>query len=260
MVISLAVTGTAVGGVLAYSNYNPVFKNQVNERIPGFASLSDKTADIWVDITGYFNPKPQGGKKKDAFMIEHNQAKVKARLDELKKNAPVKNAPAAPPTPDSAATSVDKKKAKEKDTGEGTELKPNSEKTQEIKSEAKLEQKPGKKSEREPGKKSEPTKEKTPKGSEAKKKDTKEVVKEKPTKPSEVPVDPKEKDRGEKAAPEESSVAEALPPSPPPPESAASKPTPSAAEPKVSQTAIQSASEWDAPIVRAVYWLKRTHN
>lgn len=80
----LTVTGLAAGGALAYANYNPVFKNQVNERIPGFALWTDKAADVWVEVTDYFSSKPSPKpKSKDDFVYEYNQAKV--RQSELKK-------------------------------------------------------------------------------------------------------------------------------------------------------------------------------
>lgn len=115
LVLSLAVTGAAAGGVLAYSNYDPVFKNQMNEKVPGFRAWSDKAADIWVDMTDYFNPKPKRDTKKDAFVIEHNQAKIKARLEELKKNEPV--------TPSSTKSEEKLTVEKEKGGGESANLK-----------------------------------------------------------------------------------------------------------------------------------------
>ena len=38
-----------MGGALAYANYDPVFKNQVDEYIPGFARLADTAADLFVE-------------------------------------------------------------------------------------------------------------------------------------------------------------------------------------------------------------------
>lgn len=83
-----AVTGLAAGGVFAYSNYDPVFKNQVDEKIPGFAAWTDKTADMWVNMrvnmTDYFSPKPGDRQKNESDLVfERNQAKI--RQSELKK-------------------------------------------------------------------------------------------------------------------------------------------------------------------------------
>lgn len=204
LIIGLAVTGAAAGGVLAYSNYNPVFKNQVDDRLPGFGMMSDKAADMWVDVTDYFNPKPPSGEKKDAFVIEHNQAKIKARLEELKKSKPVTppsaegtETPAADASKVEAGTTTEVKpkseKEKKKDANESTEVKPKSEKTSEKpksekKYDAKSEQKP-KKKERKEEAKEKPKKEKQKKTS------------------SEVPAAPKDK----KAAPETSTAPQAAP-------------------------------------------------
>lgn len=104
-----------------YGNYNPVFKNQVNEKIPWFASWADKTADAWVDVTDYFNPKPGEYKKREEdekFAYEFNKAK--APLEELKKSpsTPKTNAKAGASVPDlkEEGAKGDQKK-KKKDVG-----------------------------------------------------------------------------------------------------------------------------------------------
>ena len=38
-----------MGGALVYANYDPVFKNQVDEYIPGFGRLADTAADLFVE-------------------------------------------------------------------------------------------------------------------------------------------------------------------------------------------------------------------
>ena len=49
-----------MGGVLAYANYDPVFKNQVDEYIPGFARLADTAADLFIDRVKPVHPSPSG--------------------------------------------------------------------------------------------------------------------------------------------------------------------------------------------------------
>lgn len=44
-----AGVGTAV--TVAYANYDPIFKNRVNEYIPVFGQLSDSVADKWVSLS-----------------------------------------------------------------------------------------------------------------------------------------------------------------------------------------------------------------
>ena len=93
VVLGVATTGLAVGGILAYANYNPVFRNQVNERVPGFSSWADKTADLWVEVTDYLTPKFGGSKKKEgggSLVIEHNLPKIKQRQGEIRDNTDAK--------------------------------------------------------------------------------------------------------------------------------------------------------------------------
>lgn len=127
----MAISGTAAGGVLAYGNYNPVFRNRVDQIVPGFGALSDKAADVWVNVTDYFNPKPVGTKKKDELVIEHNEAKVKARLDELKKPktspSPLQKEPEGADSDvksDSSLADQKKEKKSGKGAGESTKVKP----------------------------------------------------------------------------------------------------------------------------------------
>ena len=89
LLIGLTTTGVAAGGLLAYGNYDPSFKNQVNEVIPGFALWTDKAADAWVSVIDYFRPSPGIPKKSEGkvdLVFERNQAK--ARQSELKKKEP----------------------------------------------------------------------------------------------------------------------------------------------------------------------------
>lgn len=46
---TITASGLAVGGALVYANYDPVFKNRVNEYVPGFAQLADTAADLIVN-------------------------------------------------------------------------------------------------------------------------------------------------------------------------------------------------------------------
>lgn len=130
VIIGVGVAGVvAGGGTLVYGNYNPVFRNQVNEKIPGFASWTDKVAGAWVSVTDYFNPKPGDPKKSEregTLVYEHNKAKTRARLDELKKSQPT------PASPQKTETRPDKvgegpKAKQEKKTESVPEDKPKSE-------------------------------------------------------------------------------------------------------------------------------------
>ena len=56
-VYGLTTTSLALGGTLAYANYDPIFKESVNSYVPGFSALTDFAADKWVDFIDYVNPK-----------------------------------------------------------------------------------------------------------------------------------------------------------------------------------------------------------
>lgn len=89
----------------------------MDERLPGFASWTDKAADIWVDITDYFHPNPQEGQGT-------NEAVVKARLDELKKNKPISSPPKNPEDAKSGSLADEKEGEKgEKAPGKSTKIK-----------------------------------------------------------------------------------------------------------------------------------------
>lgn len=44
-----------LGGALAYASYDPIFKKQADDIIPGFAQLVDTAADLFVDRIGSTN-------------------------------------------------------------------------------------------------------------------------------------------------------------------------------------------------------------
>lgn len=107
--------GAAAGGMLVYANYDPVFRNKVDEKIPGFASCSDKASDVWVDMTDYFNPKPGDHKKKEEgkFVYEHSKAKIPQ--EELKKGLKKgQPAPASPSKPEPSSKPLTGEKVVEK--------------------------------------------------------------------------------------------------------------------------------------------------
>ena len=56
---TLTTTGLALGGAIAYANYDPMFKKQADDIIPGFARLADTVADLFVDRVG--STRPQQG-------------------------------------------------------------------------------------------------------------------------------------------------------------------------------------------------------
>ena len=56
-VYGLTTTSLALGGTLAYANYDPMFKESVDSYVPGFSALTDFAADKWVDLIDYVNPK-----------------------------------------------------------------------------------------------------------------------------------------------------------------------------------------------------------
>lgn len=135
--VGIGVTGVAAGTLLVYSNYNPVFKNQVNEKIPGFGSVSDKAAGLWVNTTDYFNSKLPG-KSEDKLVFEHNQAKTKPRSDEPKKTQPTqshsppttpqKPQSQSPPTPPSTPQKPSSNDSMKKDEKKATKVEPKGEK------------------------------------------------------------------------------------------------------------------------------------
>ena len=60
-VYTLTTSGLVVGGALAYANYDPVFKLQADDILPGFARWADTAADLFVDRTGNLkSPAPVG--------------------------------------------------------------------------------------------------------------------------------------------------------------------------------------------------------
>ena len=75
----LTTTGLALGGTLAYANYDPGFKDKVNSYVPGFASLADFSADKWVALMDSVNPKqsPNVGLKGEKDKVKMGPIKVK---------------------------------------------------------------------------------------------------------------------------------------------------------------------------------------
>ena len=60
-VYTLTTSGLVVGGALAYASYDPVFKNKVDEMVPGFAQWADTVADLFVDrARSTWPPAPAG--------------------------------------------------------------------------------------------------------------------------------------------------------------------------------------------------------
>ena len=47
---TITASGLIVGGVLTYANHDPVFKNKVEEYVPGFAQVADRAADMYVGL------------------------------------------------------------------------------------------------------------------------------------------------------------------------------------------------------------------
>ncbi|CAI8036592.1 hypothetical protein GBAR_LOCUS20494 [Geodia barretti] len=65
-VYTLTTSGLVAGGALAYANYDPVFKNQVDEFVPGFSRWADTTADLLVERTGYPRPVPSSSRREES--------------------------------------------------------------------------------------------------------------------------------------------------------------------------------------------------
>ena len=61
---TLTTVGLALGGALVYANYDPVFKNQANKIVPGFAQLVDTVADLFVDRVS--SGRSRGGTASDS--------------------------------------------------------------------------------------------------------------------------------------------------------------------------------------------------
>ena len=81
-----------MGGALAYANYDPVFKNQVDEYIPGFAKLADTAADLFVERVKPVRPPSgvtgdRGGRPVDA-RVGYNKGNVQSVGREKGKVAP----------------------------------------------------------------------------------------------------------------------------------------------------------------------------
>ena len=55
LILGLTASGVAVSGGLVYANYDPIFREKVNDYIPGFAGAADYVADKWIDFVDYFN-------------------------------------------------------------------------------------------------------------------------------------------------------------------------------------------------------------
>ena len=60
-VYTLTASGLVAGGALAYAVYDPVFKKQVDELVPGFARWADTTADLFGDRSGSIRPSRHDG-------------------------------------------------------------------------------------------------------------------------------------------------------------------------------------------------------
>lgn len=75
-VYGLTTTGLALGGTLAYANYDPRFKENANSYVPGFSALADFAADKWVDFTDYINPKQSPN-----IGLKGERPKAKAEID-----------------------------------------------------------------------------------------------------------------------------------------------------------------------------------
>ena len=58
-VLGAVAVGAGVGsGVLVYANYDAVFKNKVDDKVPRFSEVVDKAADLWVNASDNFSTRP----------------------------------------------------------------------------------------------------------------------------------------------------------------------------------------------------------
>lgn len=86
IVYGLTTTGLALGATLAYANYDPGFKEDVNKYVPGFAALADFAADRWVDLVDFVNPKQNAsvGLKTEKERVKMFES-IKPKEDPVKK-------------------------------------------------------------------------------------------------------------------------------------------------------------------------------
>ena len=79
-----------MGATLTYANYDPAFKNKTDTYVPGFAALADFTADKWVALTDFINPKTNVGLKgeKERVRIGPVFGSVKPKEEQKMKDLP----------------------------------------------------------------------------------------------------------------------------------------------------------------------------
>ena len=98
----------AASGVLAYANYDPVFRNKVDDIVPGFSQLSNKVADLWVDVfsTNLWVKKSDNGEAKMTTIIKSRSLEKTRDSEKTSPRSSVQPSTATSPTEVTTTTSA----------------------------------------------------------------------------------------------------------------------------------------------------------
>ena len=98
---TVAGAGLVLGGSIVYANYDPVFKNRLDQYIPGFGSLADSAADMYVGVVDSVGLGRKRGDheegKKVGLGLEKKDVHLGTVFGEGRKGKTKDKVPASPP-------------------------------------------------------------------------------------------------------------------------------------------------------------------
>lgn len=97
---AVAGSGLVLGGTIVYANYDPVFKNRLDQYVPGFASLSDSAADTYValvDSVGLGRKRGDHEREKVGLGLEKKDVHLGSVTGERRKGKVKEKVPTSPP-------------------------------------------------------------------------------------------------------------------------------------------------------------------
>ena len=101
--------GATATGLIAYSSYNPAFKDKVNEYVPGFSkfadSVSERTGSVFGSTTGREAPKKE--KVELVYKLQNKEEEITGSFSKSETIKPVTDKPEPRVTSDSPSPSVD---------------------------------------------------------------------------------------------------------------------------------------------------------
>ena len=99
--------GATAAGVIAYSSYNPAFKDKVNEYIPGFSkfadSVSERAGSVFGPTTGREAPKKE--KVELVYKLQSKEKEITGSFSKIETTVPVSEKSEPQVTSDSPSTS-----------------------------------------------------------------------------------------------------------------------------------------------------------